>query len=691
MLASPFASFMVGSQLREIAGSLMTWVTLVATFVSLPIFMVGSITARVREEAAGICRRAFLRDVPGDAPADLKDVWRQGWITADGRPLSSELCETDARSMAARERALWWVPSALAIAIAVGVMIDPNKLTGATTIILLLMAIKVIFDKHPGKQRSQELNAQAGVEGVAFAEAGGLAWSVRFEQARQRQIREAIQEEQKDSRQSVVLGTSTGLLAARGDFFAPSADLPFCASPRDLETHILALGGTGAGKTSGILRPIAYQVGAWSDTGMVILDGKGALPNELRTIPNMRVIDPANQLVSLVGGLDPVTAVDTIVNVFSKGNEKGDRFFIDSAAILLRQSAVLARAMGGSWWTLAGIARIATRDSDRDTVIGEIPEDRIMGDIALLDAFMYMGREWSNMDERVRSNIVATARSWLSTITASPELLRWAETEEKDETVDVSSVLRGGRIGLLVPAHRYGRAGAVVTALLKARIYSGIKARADRGMLHGETPVVFIIDEVQEVATDEDATMLAIGRSLRLAVVAATQTVEGVVEKLGEQVSRKWLAIYGGVIALPGRSTQTDLFISERCGMSWRASIDQVNGMSLRTAVQAEMVSGALAAGRTQPTALRFSDVPKLGAPGLPKWMHNMAQMWQSLRTGMAQEASKGVPGSSLGVRPIAQAGEISSLLSEPDTALAVITRARVLRRDVIRLKPMYV
>ena len=77
-----------------------------------------------------------------------------------------------------------------------------------------------------------------------------------------------------------------------------------------------------------------------------------------------------------------------------------------------------------------------------------------------------MGKEVAEgMDERVRSNIVATARSWLSTITASPELLRWAETEEKDETVVVSSVLRGGRIGLLVPAHRQcGRAGAVVTA-----------------------------------------------------------------------------------------------------------------------------------------------------------------------------------------------------------------------------------
>ena len=120
----------------------------------------------------------------------------QVWLSSEGRPLSSELCETDARSMAARERALWWMPCALAIAIAVGVLIEPNQLAGAAPLILLLMAIKVIFDKHPGKQRSQELNAQAGVEGVAFAEAGGLAWAVRYEKARQRQIREAIQETQ---------------------------------------------------------------------------------------------------------------------------------------------------------------------------------------------------------------------------------------------------------------------------------------------------------------------------------------------------------------------------------------------------------------------------------------------------------------------------------------------------------------
>ena len=52
------------------------------------------------------------------------------------------------------------------------------------------------------------------------------------------------------------------------------------------------------------------------------------------------------------------------------------------------------------------------------------------------------------------------------------------------------------------PAHRYGRAGAVVSALLKAHIFAALKARAERsGLQSNETPVLFIMDEAQEIAT----------------------------------------------------------------------------------------------------------------------------------------------------------------------------------------------
>ena len=137
------------------------------------VLMTGVVTAEVQEEANLICRRAFVREIPANTPEDLKDVWRQGWLTADGRPISSELCEADARSSAARERAVWWIPSVAGIALAAGGAVGSElELEAGMVMIAVMMLVKLIFDKHPGKQRSQELNAQAGVEGAAFAEAG---------------------------------------------------------------------------------------------------------------------------------------------------------------------------------------------------------------------------------------------------------------------------------------------------------------------------------------------------------------------------------------------------------------------------------------------------------------------------------------------------------------------------------------
>jgi hypothetical protein len=47
-------------------------------------------------------------------------------------------------------------------------------------------------------------------------------------------------------------------------------------------------------------------------------------------------------------------------------------------------------------------------------------------------------------------------------------------------------------------------------ALLKARIFAAIRDRADKGMAEGETPVVLLMDEAQEVTTKQDALILGI-------------------------------------------------------------------------------------------------------------------------------------------------------------------------------------
>jgi len=452
--------------------------------------------------------------------------------------------------------------------------------------------------------------------------------------------------------------------------------------------HALVLGGTGSGKTSGILRPLARQLSEHEDIGLVIMDGKGALPSELADLPGMQLVDPARGGVeiSLVSGVEPSVIIDTVREILAPGGAGQDMFWVNSAAGALRRGAVIAQAAGGAWWSLYHSAQVVSNKQDRDQLI-EALLPRAEDDPLLREAFTYFRFEWDSMEEKTRSNILAVIRSWISTITATPELLRWAKTPASKDSIDVLAPLTGGRIGLLIPEYRYGVAGSVVSALIKARLYSGLKSRADRDWSGtAETPVAFIVDEAQEVATTQDAQMLPIGRSLGLAMIAATQGIEGINAKLGEATALKWLSIFGSVIALAGRSPATDDLISQRAGQAWQLTPTDVAGNTVRGSLAMEAISGPSAVSLTQPhMAQMFASATWFSAPG------RMAQAMAVLRGDAPVSQKDQTPiRMMLGPRPLVVGGEIASIAAVPDTAVVLATRGRVPRRDVVRLHPEY-
>ena len=694
-------------------------------FFVVPVLMRMAMPASAADEARAIVTRTFLRDLPPDTPADLRDELQEGWLTLDGRPLSSEISSEDGRTTEASRRTIWWILTAVAVGWAVYYMfgsssapppsqandVDPSSMFGSagpgalggslgggpfdgilgglaifswlgSFVVLAILAIKLIRDKRPLLLRATELATAEAVEGAAFVAAGGPSWGTIPETARQRQIAVAA----SDPTPTFELGQTTGVFAGRGDFFGPNAGLPFRLSLRDLQMHMLVLGGTGSGKTSGILRPLARQVSAQQGIGLVVMDGKGSLPGELADLPGMTVIDPARADVSLVSGVEPAVIVDTIREVLAPSSGGQDAFWVNSAAGALRRGAIIAQAAGGNWWCLAHAVQVVSNKQSRDQIIDALTP-KADSDPLLREAFYYFKNEWDTMDERTRSNILAEIRSWLSTITATPELLRWARTPAGADTVDLLAPLTGGRIGLLIPEYRYGVAGSVVTALLKARIYSALKSRAERSWEGGsETPIVFLVDEAQEVATTQDAQLLPIGRSLGLAMIAATQGVEGITAKLGEAVAAKWLSIFGTVIALGGRSPESDAFVAARAGDAWQLALTQVEGNTVRGSLRMEALSGPIAAARTQPHMARAT---RHGG-----WISTPN------RLASAVAAARGIPGAqirdvaapsmTLGPRPLVAAGEIASLAAVPDTAIALATRGRVPRRDIVRLRPEY-
>ena len=691
-------------------------------FFAVPVLMRIACPASASQEAQSIVRRAFLRELPPDTPADLRDEVQNSWLTVDGRPLSSEISAEDGRTIEATNRSLWWILTAFAVGWAVaylfttaapgaapqgadgfdpsagglgggpgiggspfGIPTDMFSFTrhGGSWMVLFILLLKLIRDRRPLMNRALELMAAEGVEGSAFVAAGGQAWGAIPETARKRQILEAT----RDKSPTVDLGETTGVLAGRGDVFAPSAGLPFRLSLRDLQMHALVLGGTGSGKTSGILRPLARQLSEHEDIGLVIMDGKGALPSELAGLPGMQLVDPARGglEISLVSGVEPSVIVDTVREILAPAGAGQDMFWINSAAGALRRGAVIAQAAGGAWWSLYHSAQVVSNKQDRDQLI-EALWPRADEDPLLREAFTYFRFEWDPMEEKTRSNILAVIRSWISTITATPELLRWAKTPAGKDSIDLLAPLTGGRIGVLIPEFRYGVAGSVVTALIKARLFSGLKSRADRDWSGtSETPVAFIVDEAQEVATTQDAQMLPIGRSLGLAMIAATQGVEGVNAKLGEATALKWLSIFGSVVALSGRSPATDELISQRAGQAWQLAPSDVEGNTVRGSLAMEAISGPAAVSRTQPhMAQMLQSGAWFSAPS------RIAQALSVLRGAPVPTKQQSPLRMVLGPRPLVVGGEIASIAAVPDTAVVLATRGRVPRRDVVRLHPEY-
>lgn len=629
------------------------------------------------EAAQALVRRVCLREVPDGAPPDLADPWRHGWMTADGRPLAAEIGEIDLRSteLVGRCKPIFFTSLAFGLVLA-------GFCLGGTLFLAPILAIavcKALADPPPVGLRARLLDVAAAgtAEGAAWAIAGAGRWAERIEDARKAQLAIAI----ADRSPVLTLGKATGVMAARGDLFAPSAGFDMALSLYDLMQHLLVLGGTGSGKTAGVLRPLCKQLGAIGGIGLVMLDGKGALPGEVaKFVHDLQVIDPATKSMSLVEGLTPTEVVGIISDRLGHSEGK-DKFFEESAAGLLRHAAVLVNARDAADWSLEKIWRMAN-DGPSEEILEEV--DQTVPQVK--EAASFFKDEWPALDKEVKSSIMATARAWYTTITGHPDTLKWAMTLAGKSDVDLAGALKGKRIGILAPAHRYGEAGPVVLALLKARLFASIRDRADRGMKEGETPVVLVMDEAQEVTTRQDALMLGIARSLNLSIVASTQTVEGIEARLGAVEAAQFLTLFGSVIALSNRSAQTTNLVTARLGASFRPTLDAVPGVpTVRASVSAQRASGRLAAARTQRAVAATIG---FGEGGRPRDLFRAINPFQLFRGTLQGQQDR--PHSRVTAAPLAQPDEFAELVVEPDTALAILTRARVPRRDVVKLAPVY-
>lgn len=673
------------------------------------------------QESAEFAERVLVRAHTDDTPDDLKDRFRDLNIDATGEPVDgqvvgSDLHESYAKKLIAKiyafnnERLLaasFFAFSLLAMSFSTFMGFAALLANLAFVLVALADPVSRIMLRFVLRGDTSEMRGamaqRARLESPAqrLIEEFGKEPFILAEQARLDQLVNAAD----DKSTFLELGKSTGTFFSKGDLFAPSEpDMAFGMSANDLSTHLLVLGDTGTGKTSGVLRPLLKGWSGSKEGGIVVLDGKGSLPAEIADLPSFRLISPDNDSFNPIENLSPDEIADTFLEMFGEGDDdiwpKAATKKIRAAAIIMQSiNALYPKRMAFNIQSLYQIAADPTGWIDAAKLIHP---DEVDGLPAYARrAFHYLFTEFEAMPQDTAGSINMNVSTWISSITDNELLNEWANTESGAQIEDA---LKGSRLGLLLPEAKFGETGTLISNFAKKRFFRAIKQRADvNWKKEGGHSVLLLADEAQALITEDDQRVLPIARSLGLSVVYATQNIDGIIDKISGNgastaAAEQLLGSLRSVISLSVSTKATKEFVSSRMGYSYRAHYERIDaphthvGANLRLS---SAVGGGFGKGtelwrasRVSETITRARELTGAGA-ATARVVESLGRMSgvSTLARKLGKQVSMNV---NFDIRPIVSADEISPLTSAPNFALACVQRGRVERRDVIKLDPVY-
>lgn len=576
------------------------------------------------------------------------------------------------------------VPSFLAGAVPAGV----QAFQWAYVLIMWGLAIVcVLRTPSPLDMRAMMLDQsvrEAGTE--LLIDKAGRAHFQSLEQARNVQIANA----RKDESAFIELGESTGLLAQRRDPLAPTEPgLPVGLSVSDLSTHLLVLGASGTGKTSGVIRPLTKAWLAKDLGGLLVLDGKGALPLELNGLGDgYRLISPRHGAFNPIANMKPDAVADVLADVLDDGG--GDRFWSDSARLMLRMAAIVLEEHPAMPYTLGELQRFCMMGSKQRIDSLEPIADKIDSNPRLAAAANYWVVELPGMPEKTAGSIVNVVRTWLGNISLHAELGPWTDTI--DSQASLEEAMRGAKLGLLLPESEYGIGGVAISALCMRRLYDGVKARGDNWRsLEGHRPVLLAADEVQNLLTRADLETVPVARSLGLHLMFATQNVDGLYKRLDRDGAVQMLGNLASMIALPPRTDDSNQYVARRAGSIWKATTSAYYGLPDASADIGLYANSGTDRTMRETTLHRQS---RVGSPRLSYALNLWHRSWSPKAMSWLDDLAipddtnqlTPKPQLTLDLASLVTPDELDTLLARPGTALAVLNRGRVQRRDVMIL-----
>ena len=525
----------------------------------------------------------------------------------------------------------------------------------------------------------------------------------------------------RDTSPFIHLGTALGVLTEKMDAFAPDPGLPFGLSVADLSTHLLVFGTNGTGKTSCVLRP---GVQAWLEGkagGLLLLDGKAVLPAEFTDLPGYTLLDPRNPalVVPLLAGLDPQEAAGALAAAQPQDTGEHGAFFTVQASTLLLNTLVILEALiktrerlaarpapqpldeyYANWrWTIADAARllslmVAVTPEPPATVTPMAALLNWVATVALQthwdeyavkadstslwqQAIAYATQEIVTMDPKTRGNIESTLRGWISPLMQHRLLIPWAAAESG---VDITRVLVGERMGVLLPESTYRQAGTAASALIRARLYKAVRERGDLAQAQKRDPnqvrVLICIDEAQDLFTSLEENLLPLARSLGAVFVCATQNLDRLRARFpggGGSAATAMLDNFASIVSLR-TSPDTYDYLGKRAG---EALYKRTNKQTMGRAWLSEAAE-SLSTATFDPSHPLAAHAARLrGYVAFRDVTSSPFRRAEPVQVGW----EKG---------PLVAAHEIHSRLATPFVGLAMVIRGGVPRRDFIQMRPQF-
>lgn len=201
-------------------------------------------------------------------------------------------------------------------------------------------------------------------------------------------------------------------------------------------------------------------------------------------------------------------------------------------------------------------------------------------------------------------------------------------------------------------------------------------------------------DEVQNLLTKADVETTPVARSLGLYLMFATQNVDGLYKRLDKDGALQLLGNLASLVVFPPRTEDSNKYVQERFSKVWRTTTLNYQGLPDSRADFGLRDSGADKF--TQKIGL-FRESrqasPRLSY-GINLWHRNyLAKARGSLHELFKPHNEENEVGSignyskptlQFELANLVDANEIDMLLAQPATALVVLNRGRIARRDVI-------